>query len=75
MCEKDGKSYLFVVNWAENPCESEIFVRGKYAAVIDVGLQLPLEVPTHFADGATRFKTRFAPGDMTLFQLQRNGPL
>lgn len=66
LCGKDGKRYLFAVNWAETPQTAEIFVPGRQT-VADAGLPVPEPVKTRFENGKTRFRTRLAPGAGTVF--------
>lgn len=68
--EKDGVKYLYALNWSVYETrEAEIFLEGGYSSVVDLGLQLPLEVPSREKDGRTYFSIRLAPAEVTLLRI------
>ncbi|MDD3953129.1 MAG: beta-galactosidase [Lentisphaeria bacterium] len=69
--EDSTAKYLYVLNWSDQQIvTSEIYLRGKYSSVLDLGLQVPLSVPVQHVSGQTRFPCRLAPGEVTLYQIR-----
>ncbi len=70
--EDSTAKYLYVLNWSDQQIvTADIFIRGEYASVLDLGLQIPLSVPVQHVAGHTHFPCRLAPGEVTLYHIRK----
>ena len=62
--------YLYLLNpdlYASR--EDDILVRGKVGAVVDLGLQRPVNVPVEFDNGYSSFRVRLEPAEGTVLRI------